>query len=278
LSKEGQVMTTLQEEASENKTPLVIVAGGLDPSGGAGLAVDIGAVHASGAIALPIATCLTAQSAATAYAVYPVDPEIVGLQLEALFKDSRPSIIKTGLIQSSAMAKLLVEFTRQHNLKLIADPVIKSTSGLLMAGEGAPEFMSNILVPAAYLVTPNAKEAEILTGLKVNDAAGAKSAAKKLVESGAANALVTGGHINSDGDISADYLYNGFDFVEFKAKRESGGETRGTGCMLASAIAGRLAGGEDLEEAITESKTFVSERIVKAANIAGTRVATFGGA
>ncbi len=269
-------MTTLPEENARNKTPMVIVAGGLDPSGGAGLVVDIGAIHASGAIALPIATSLTAQSAGTAYAAYPVDPEIVRLQLEALLRESRPSVMKTGLIQSAAMAKVLVDIALQHDIKLIVDPVIASSSGLLMAGEDAADFIRNILTPAAYLITPNAMEAGTLTGLKVDDAAGARSAAKKLVESGATNALVTGGHIMADGDISADYLYNGFDFMDFKATRETVGAIRGTGCLLASSIAGRLAGGETLEASINKAKNFVSERIVKAESIEGIRLATFG--
>lgn len=255
---------------------MVIVAGGLDPSGGAGLAADIGAIHASGAIALPVATSLTAQSASTAFAVWPVDPKIVARQLEAVWQDCRPTIIKTGLIQSEAMAKLLVDFVRKHELRLIVDPIIQSSSGFKMAGEQAEEFIKDVMIPAAYLITPNAPEAAALSGIEVNDANGAKAAAKKLVEYGADNVLITGGHINPDSDICADYLYNGVDFVEFRTPREPFDETRGTGCMLASSIAGYLAGGKAMEESITAAKAFVSGRIITATEIKGARLASFG--
>ncbi len=247
------------------KIPSIIVAGGLDPSGGAGLEADIIAVHAAGVIPLPVATALTVQDSKTAYTSYPVDALIVEEQMAAVMNDFKPGFLKMGLAGSAAVAETVAQFTEDFGIKLILDPVMASSNGRPLIDNLTNTALAEVLVPKAFLVTPNALEAESLTGIHVFDEDSARQAAKKLVAMGAKNALVKGGHIDADNrDCSVDYLYNEVEFVNFEAARVGGLETRGTGCHLASAITANLAKGLDLTEAIAEAKRYVTEMMLLA--------------
>lgn len=244
---------------TEEKAVSVIVAGGLDPSGGAGIAADILAVHAAGAIALPVVTALTAQDSAQCYASYPVGAQIIEEQMVAVMSDFRPGAIKLGLVGSAAIAEMVAEFVSDYGVKLILDPVMASSTGMPLIDNATKEALASLLVPKAYLITPNASEAESLTGMSVNSKAEARKAAVKISEMGSENVLITGGHITGDNAFRcADYLYNGVEFVSLEVKREDYGEIRGTGCHLASSIAAYIARGYDLTEAVKEAKRYVT--------------------
>ncbi len=251
------------------KTASIIVAGGLDPSGGAGLAADILAVHAAGVIALPVATALTVQDSSTVYTSYPVDASIVEEQLAALMNDFRPEYLKMGQAGSADIAAMVAEFIGGYGLKLVLDPVMTSSSGRPLIDNITKKALAEVLLPKAFLVTPNAIEAEILTGIRVGGEADAKEAAGRLVEMGSANALVKGGHIIGESeDCSVDYLYNGDEFVRLEAARVGRGETRGTGCHLAAAITAYMAKDFELAKAVAEAKRYVTD-VIKLAGQGG---------
>ncbi len=243
-----------------------IAAGGLDPSAGAGLAADLAAGWAFGVIGLPIATALTVQNSYKAAASHAVDPAIVTEQLEAVYEDYMPAILKTGLVGSEEIATELAEFARSRNLRLVVDPVIRASSGLALADAGAQAAIKNILAPGAFVLTPNIMEASALTSLDIESLADAVAAAQQLHEAGAANVLVTGGHLET-GDEVIDTLYNENGVTTLKAPRLPS-KVRGTGCALSAAIAARLALGDNAEAAITAGRAYVA-RVIEQAVQAG---------
>jgi hydroxymethylpyrimidine/phosphomethylpyrimidine kinase len=258
-------MNILAEPEATEKAPSVIVAGGLDPSGGAGLAADIIAIHSAGVLALPVATALTVQDSSAGYGSHPVDAEIIEEQLAAIIEDFKPAYIKLGLVGSKDAAYTIAEFAENYDLKMVLDPVMATSTGTPLIDSQTKEAIGEYLVPKSYLITPNAPEAESLTGVKVNDKEGARAAAVKLLAMGAANVLITGGHITDEISFSCvDYLYNGEEFVNISANRESRGEIRGTGCHLASSITAHLALGYELQDAIIEAKKYVTKMIRQA--------------
>jgi hydroxymethylpyrimidine/phosphomethylpyrimidine kinase len=271
-------MNTLQEPEKTEKAPAVIVAGGLDPSGGAGLAADIIAVQAAGVIPLPVATALTVQDSINAYGSYPVEPDIIEEQLSILLNDFRPSVMKLGLAGSAAAAERLAEFIGTYGIKLVFDPVIASSGGAILVDNVTRPLLAELLVPLAFLVTPNAQEAESLTGVRVTDETTAKEAAAELTAMGAQNVLVTGGHIaGQKGSAAIDYLYNGDTLTKFEAARIDRGETRGTGCHLSSSITAYLAKDYALAEAVGAGKEYVSAMIRRSATAGQGAAQAIGG-
>jgi hydroxymethylpyrimidine kinase/phosphomethylpyrimidine kinase len=91
-------------------------------------------------------------------------------------------------------------------------------------------------------VTPNLPEAEWWTG---RAGASRRDLAERLVQLGAAAALVTGGH----GATAVDHLFNGREHVELPVERHDVAATHGAGCTHSATLAALLARGFSLPEA-----------------------------
>ncbi len=236
----------------------VLVAAGLDPSGGAGLVADLEALAAAGCAAYPVATALTAQGPRGALSFEPVAVRLVEAQVKALFDGAgeRPRALKTGMLGSGANAEALAALFAERPLArapLVVDPVLAASSGLplLIDERGRPP--AQVLEPLlgrAALATPNWPELGALAGRPIGTDDEAIAAARALP---ARAVLVKGGH--RDGD-PVDLLVRRRSVVRLRGRRRPG-TARGTGCRLASAIAGWLARGLDLEEAVRRAKRYV---------------------
>jgi len=237
--------------------PRVLVAAGLDPSGGAGLAADVEALLAVGARALPVATALTVQGEGGAYGAEAVPVALVRAQVEGLLAGRGLPVkaIKTGMLATAEIAAALGELFAHRRLArapLVVDPVLAATSGLplLDTGGAAPVDALRPLFDRAALLTPNWPELEALAGAVLEDDDAAVAAARGL---GARAVLVKGGHRKG---APVDLLVTRRDVLKFPGRRRPGA-ARGTGCRLASAIAGLLAGGAPLPEAVRGAKRVV---------------------
>jgi hydroxymethylpyrimidine/phosphomethylpyrimidine kinase len=240
--------------------PVVIVIGGTDSSGGAGLSRDIAALTELGCEARPVVTAVTAQTDMAVQAVTAITPDHVAQQLSSALATGPVGAIKTGMLHSGetvmAIAKVLSDFVA---IPLVIDPVLVSSSGTpLLSPDGIVALKSQLL-PQCTLVTPNLLEAVILTGSERPELQ-----AKALLQLGAGAVLVKGGH--DDGDTSIDRLFqNGLPAKEFAAPRLNT-SLRGTGCMLASAIAANLSVGKARHEACSLAKDFVGHKLQRAAS------------
>jgi len=242
----------------------VLVLAGLDPSGGAGLLADLEALAAVGARGFAVATALTAQGPGGARAVEPVSPAFVRAQLDALLEGGgeRPRAAKTGMVATAANAAALAERLSRPALSripLVVDPVLAASSGLpLLDGGGrTPRRALGPLLARATLLTPNWPELELLAGRALGSEEEAVRAAREL---GAAAVLVKGGHRAGP---PVDLLVRGRRVTRLAGRRRPG-TARGTGCRLASAVAGLLAQGVPLEDAARRAKRVV-ERYLDAA-------------
>jgi hydroxymethylpyrimidine/phosphomethylpyrimidine kinase len=243
----------------------VLVAAGLDPSAGAGLAADLEALAAAGCAAYPVATALTAQGPRGALSFEPIATRLVEAQVRALFDGpgERPRALKTGMLGSGANAEALAALFAERPLArvpLVVDPVLAASSGLplLIDDRGRPpaEVLGPLLGRAA-LATPNWPELVALAGRAIETDDEAIVAARALP---ARAVLVKGGHRAGE---PVDLLVRGRSVVRLRGRRRPG-SARGTGCRLASAIAGWLARGLELEEAVRRAKRYV-ERYLDAA-------------
>jgi hydroxymethylpyrimidine/phosphomethylpyrimidine kinase len=237
------------------RPPRVLVVAGLDPTGGAGLLADAEALRAVGARAWAVATALTVQGPRGARGFEPVSPALLLAQLEALLGGrERPRVVKVGMIATGALARALAGRLAEPPLArtpLVLDPVLRASSGAtLLRAPGSPGAALAPLLARARLATPNLEELAALTGDDVSTDEGAIAAARRL---GARAVLVKGGH---RAGAPVDLLVEGRRVTRVPGRRRPG-TARGTGCRLASAIAGLLAQGRSLEDAVRGAKRLV---------------------
>jgi hydroxymethylpyrimidine/phosphomethylpyrimidine kinase len=239
-------------------TARVLVAAGLDPTGGAGLVADVEALAAVGARAMAVATALTLQGPRGAVGWEAVSPRFVARQVEELLRGrgERPQALKTGMLGGAATASALARlFSRPplSRLPLVVDPVLAASSGLSLFGHGhrhAPLPALAPLLARATVATPNRSELAALTGAVLEDDDDAVEAARRLP---CRAILVKGGHREG---APVDLLVRGRSVTRIEGRRRAG-TARGTGCRLASAMAGLLAKGVRLEDAARGAKRVV---------------------
>jgi len=238
--------------------PVVIVIGGTDSSGGAGISRDIATLTELEFEARPVVTAVTAQTDMAVEAVTAISPDHVAQQLSSALATGPVSAIKTGMLHSSetilAVAEVLAGFAP---IPLVIDPVLASSSGTQLLSPDGIKALKSQLLPRCTLVTPNLPEAAMLTGNEYPEAQ-----AEDLLELGAEAVLIKGGH--GTGNVSIDRLFQaGQPAREFAAPRLDA-TLRGTGCMLASAIAAHLGRGYSREQACSIAKDFVGHKLQQA--------------
>jgi hydroxymethylpyrimidine/phosphomethylpyrimidine kinase len=244
--------------------PRVLCVAGSDPSGGAGLQADLKTLQALGVYATSVVTAITVQDTHRVYEVLPIDPWLVERQMATVLDDVGADAIKIGMLARRDTVELVSRLcqSKARGIPIVLDPVLVSSSGhelLEVAGHGA---LIQRLMPLCALVTPNAPEAEILTGIPVREEAHLHLAADRLLLMGQSAVLVTGGHL--PGDRVVDLLRTA-DGLERRFESPRLPDTpHGTGCTLAAAIAAGLGHGYTLESAVERAHTFVHEAIARA--------------
>ncbi len=206
-------------------------------------------------------TAVTVQNTLGVAGVHPVPPAIVAAQIEAALSDIGADAVKTGMLGSAEMAGTVAAALERHApaIPLVVDPVMVAKGGARLIDEDAVAALKTRLLPLAALVTPNLPEAEALTGILPVDDNRVRDAARAFAAMGARNVLFKGGH--GDGEIVRDVLWAGGDFIVFEATRQHTSHTHGTGCTLATAIAGGLAQGLPLSEAVRRAHAYVQDAI-----------------
>jgi hydroxymethylpyrimidine/phosphomethylpyrimidine kinase len=243
----------------------VLIVAGSDSGGGAGLQADVKTVTALGAYAMTAVTAITVQNTLGVFGVHAIPLDVVAAQIEAVASDIGVDVVKTGMLGTAAMVHAVADSlarTAPDALRIV-DPVMVAKGGHPLLEPDAVAAILARLVPGAALVTPNAPEAERLTGRPVRSLDDQRAAAERLVELGARAALVKGGHL--EGGILRDVLLaadGGFAVIE--SPRIETRSTHGTGCTYASAIAAHLARGAALTDAVQRAHVYLAEAIRRA--------------
>ncbi len=236
---------------------------GFDPSAGAGILADVKTVSAFGCYGVAAITSLTYQNTQGVFGSANQGGAIVRQQLHPLFDDFEIAAIKTGMLPSAeVIAAVAEELAARPALPLVVDPVIRSTSGYDLIDDEALGVLIEKLLPLATVVTPNAVEAERMTGIKIQDVATMQAAGEALLGRRAAAVLIKGGDLT--GEEATDLLVEANQVAEFRLPRLASLHTHGSGCTLAAALACLLAHGLPLSEAVRRAKTYVHEAIRRA--------------
>jgi len=256
-------MSAARTRAAAPPRVRVLVIGGLDPTGGAGLLADLEALQAVGARGWAVASALTAQGPGGARGFEPASEAMLLAQVEALLDGpERPRAVKTGMLGTAGLARALAARLARAPVArapLVVDPVLAASSGapLLDPGGRSPGDALAPLLARAALATPNLPELAALTGEDVSTDEAAIRAARRLP---ARAVLVKGGH---RAGAPVDLLVEARRVTRYAGRRRAG-TARGTGCRLASAIAGLLARGASLDEAVRGAKRLVERYLDRA--------------
>jgi hydroxymethylpyrimidine kinase/phosphomethylpyrimidine kinase len=248
---------------------------GSDPTGGAGLQLDLQVFRAFGVHGCAVPTALTVQDTAKVHSVLPLFPNVVTEQLRTLLRDVPPHAVKLGMLASDDVLRAVdfgLDVLRGLPVPLVIDPVLRASDGKeLLQRRAIPGLRE--LIRRCALVTPNLAEAETLCERDVSTRAGIESAARHLIsELGAGAALLKGGHRERDADdCLALRTDSGIEVHWLPGERIPGGDVHGTGCALSAAIAARLARGDALRTAVEAARVFVRAAIENAQAIGGGR-------
>lgn len=252
---------------SERKMGRVLILAGSDSGGGAGVQADIKAVTMMGGFAATAITAITVQNTLGVHGVHPLPLELIAAQARAVLEDIGTDAVKTGMLGSVEVVETVAALLDEAKAPAVVDPVMVAKGGHPLLPNAAVEAVRRLMIPRAALLTPNAPEAEALTGLTVRDIDGQRRAGEALLNLGARAVLMKGGHV--DGPTVIDLLMTADGETVLEAERIDTRHTHGTGCTLASACAAGLALGRPLEVAVAEAWAYVGEAIRRAPGLGG---------
>ncbi|ABW10581.1 phosphomethylpyrimidine kinase [Parafrankia sp. EAN1pec] len=235
--------------------PRVLTIAGSDSGGGAGIQADLKTMLALGVHGMSAITSVTAQNSLGVQGVWDLPPEAVRAQIRAVADDIGVDAVKTGMLSSAPLVGVVARELAGLGAPCVVDPVGVSKHGDPLLAADAVDVLRTELLPRATVVTPNLDEVRLLTGIEVTDETDLHRAAAALLALGPAWVLVKGGHLPGD---AVDLLTDGSTDILLRAERLPREHTHGTGCTLASAIAARLARGDDVPTAVRAAKTYVT--------------------
>jgi len=240
-----------------SSSPLILLIGGHDPSGGAGLQADIETVAAHGCRAVSLVTCLTAQDTKDVRGLYPQAAADFRSQLELLLADIQPDMLKIGLIGESSLAAVIADYLPQIARPVVLDPVLAAGGGNDLADEELLRVLRERLLPHTHLLTPNRSEARRLAAKP-----DAESAARALLQAGCDQVLLTGADEAEEQQVS-NSLFSSEGRTDYQWPRLAH-SYHGSGCTMASACACRLAQGLAPVEAMRLAQQFTWDALTHA--------------
>ena len=241
------------------KSKVLIIAGS-DSSGGAGIQADIKTVTALGSYAMTAITAITSQNTTGVKSIVPINSQDILNQIIFTSKDIKPDAIKIGMLHSSKVINSVINALNKIKIsKIILDPVMIAKSGARLIDNKAINILKNKLIKKVSLITPNIPEAEVLTNTKINSTDDMIYAANILLNQGAKNILIKGGHLNTS--LMQDIFVNKSEIIIFKNKKITTKNTHGTGCTLSSAITTFYSCGKTLKRSCELGVKYVNHAL-----------------
>lgn len=250
----------MKKKCPKKKKNCLTIAG-FDPSGGAGIQTDLKVFKRLGCYGLSVATALTIQNTQGVFGVHSLKGELVYRQLIHLIQDIRIDAIKIGMLYCTDVVKAVSDFLSEcHVNKVVLDTPIRSSSGMPLINKSAIGLLKKQLIPKATVITPNIPEAEILTGIEINNIQDMKDSASCLYDLGTENVVIKGGHFKYADKKTIDVVFDGSRFEIIKGNLYPG-EFHGTGCAYSSGLTVYLCKGISIFDAARKARHLVVSAI-----------------
>jgi hydroxymethylpyrimidine/phosphomethylpyrimidine kinase len=239
---------------------------GSDNSGGAGIQADLKTFSALGCYGMSVITALTAQNTQGVKGIQEIDPQFIEKQMNSILDDIGVDAIKIGMLFNTPVIKTVAKCLREiKECPIVLDPVMFAKSGDRLLQEEAIESIKNELFPLATIITPNIPEAEALLGCSIESFESMQQAAVDLNKLGPKAVVVKGGGLSAR--TSDDCLVvEGGEPQWLKQERIDTKNLHGAGCTFSSAISAFLARSYNLEDAVKEAKTYLTQALIAGAD------------
>jgi hydroxymethylpyrimidine/phosphomethylpyrimidine kinase len=240
--------------------PCVLTIAGSDSSGGAGIQADLKAISAQGCYGLAALTCIVAESPERVAEVKTLSAQLVASQIKVLFEGFPIRAVKTGLLRSSTIvrmvAKVLKQLAKTRGVPIVVDPVMLTSTGDSLVFTTISSSYLRDLIPLATLVTPNLDELGVFAKKKVNTYTEMRQVGCRLAREWGIPLLLKGGHLRDK--VARDLLVApAGEEWEYKSPFYPDVMAHGTGCTFSAAIAAQLALGKPLEQAVETAKGYM---------------------
>ena len=234
---------------------------GFDSSGGAGLQADLKTFSALGCYGMSVLTALPIQNTKGVSNCYSIPLKAIEEQLESIFDDIPPDVIKIGMLFNQEIILLVANFLKKYaqNIPIVIDPVMIAKSGDRLLQLDAIDALKKELFCLATIVTPNLDEASAIFGSEIANPEAMLEAGKLFLDLGTQTVLVKGGHLI--GDNCSDLLLTPAEHYWLTGKRINTINTHGTGCTLSAAIAAKLAFSNDIKTSCIEAKDYLTQAL-----------------
>ncbi|MFZ3191914.1 MAG: hydroxymethylpyrimidine/phosphomethylpyrimidine kinase [Moraxellaceae bacterium] len=244
--------------------PTVLCFSGLDPSGGAGLQADIEAIGQSGSHAAIACTALTIQDSQRVYGFDSVSPVLLRQQAEAVLNDLPVAAFKSGMLGSVENLDVLADLLTQYpHVPYVLDPVLVANSGGSLGDPATLVTAFRRLLPRATVVTPNTVELRMLAGCD-----GLDEAVQRLFDLGANAILLKGAHEQEPHRVRHALYVKDTSGQAVVVSRSIWprlpAEFHGSGCSLASHLAGLLAQNVELKSAVQRAESWLHQTLRQA--------------
>ena len=255
---------TISRVSNLSKTVLVIA--GSDPSGGAGIQADLKTLTSLGVYGMTAITALTEQNTRGVSGIFEIPLDFVIKQINCCLSDIGANAIKIGMMHNAELINGVYEAFKQNKIvgnkkiKIVLDPVMVAKGGHRLLKEDAVNSLKNFIKNTNPVLTPNIPEAEILTGIKINNLADMKTVGEKIIDLGANFVVLKGGHMNKP--IMSDILIGEKVIHQIETKKIETNNTHGTGCTMASALTAGLAKSLGIKEAFQKAHFYVNQAII----------------
>jgi len=244
------------------KSKVLIIAGS-DSSGGAGIQADIKTVTALGSYAMTAITAVTSQNTMGVKEIFSIPAKNLKTQITMVLDDIKTDAVKIGMLHNTDIIKCVYKILKKYKQKyIVLDPVMVAKGGSRLVNANSISHLKKLLLPLCYIVTPNIPEAEILTGYSISNKQDMIKAARKIINMGAKNVLLKGGHLKNK--MIFDILVSKKEVKVFPKRKIKTKNTHGTGCTLSSALATCLSQKIDIFKSCKISLQYVNQAIAKA--------------
>ena len=248
-----------------NLQKTVLVIAGSDPSGGAGIQADLKTLTSFGVYGMTAITALTEQNTNGVFDILEIPIDFVVKQINCCLSDINANAVKIGMLHSADLISAVLEalfnnnIVSNKNVNIILDPVMVAKGGHKLLKENAIDALKNFIKVARPILTPNIPEAEILTGIKINNLKDMKNVGKEIINLGASHVILKGGHMNAR--VMTDLLINSSEIHSIETSKIITNHTHGTGCTMASALSASLAKSIDIRHSFEIAHKYVNNAI-----------------
>ena len=248
-----------------NLQKTVLVIAGSDPSGGAGIQADLKTLTSFGVYGMTAITALTEQNTNGVFDILEIPIDFVVKQINCCLSDINANAVKIGMLHSADLISAVLEALFNNNIvsnkkvNVVLDPVMVAKGGHKLLKENAIDALKNFIRVAQPILTPNIPEAEILTGIKINNLKDMKNVGKEIINLGASHVILKGGHMKSR--VMTDLLINSSEIYSIETSKIITNHTHGTGCTMATALSASLAKSIEIRQSFEIAHKYVNNAI-----------------